>query len=51
MKLGQTRLVNYLPTAERAGSSNVVGGRGDLRAIDDHAEVIDGSTVVVGLTR
>lgn len=39
----------HLPAAECTSSSDVVGGRGYLCAVDDHAEVADGSTIVVGL--
>ena len=47
----QRRPSSYLSTTERAGSSNVVGGRGNLRAVDNHAKVVNGSAVIVGLYR
>lgn len=39
----------HLSAAESTGSSDVVGGRGYLCAVDHHAEVVDRPTIVIGL--
>lgn len=46
---GYTNPLTHLSATERAGPSNVVGGSRNLSAVDYHAEVVDGSAVVVGL--
>lgn len=39
----------YLSATERAGPPDVVVGRGDFGAVDDHAKVVHRSTVVIRL--